>query len=130
MKTINYEQATIENIQALYKTGRISEIIFDGDNKKIGIKEDEYLVIEETFNQLINAAETVADAVCEVAKKMIETVSLIYKNMCDKKITKKKFIKLLRSEGIDRYTIDEIVKDNKEPYTYIRYYEILSNFKR
>lgn len=133
MKQINYENVTIADMQSLYKTGYITEITFDADNKKISIKEDEYLKIESVFNQLIESMKTVVDAIVEVGKKMVNTFNLIFQNLniyLNKKITKKKFMKLLQSEGIQRNTINEIVKGNKEPYTYARYYEILKNVKR
>lgn len=133
MKQNNYENVTIENIQNLYKTGYITEITFDADNKKIRIKEDEYLKIESVFNQLIESMKPVVDAIVEVGKKMINTFNSIFQNLniyLNKKMTKKKFIKLLQSEGIQRNTINEIVKGNKEPYTYMRYYRTLQNLKR
>ena len=130
MKTINYKDVTISDIQTLYKTGYITEITFDADSKTISLKDDEYLTIKEVFDKLINAVQKVAEAVFEVGKKMAESLSLIFQNLSNKKLTKKKFIKLLRSEGIDRNTINEIVKGNKEPYTYMRYYRTLLNLKR
>lgn len=133
MKQINYENVTIENIQNLYKTGYITEITFDADNKKIRIKEDEYLKIESVFNQLIENMKPVIDAIVEVGKKMFNTFNSIFQNLniyLNKKMTKKKFIKLLQSEGIQRNTINEIVKGNKESYTYMRYYRTLQNLKR
>lgn len=130
MKQINYENATIPDIQSLYKTGYITEITFDADNKKISIKEDEYLAIIEVFDKLGNAVQGIVDAICEVVKKIVESFILIFQNFSNKKLTKKKFIKLLQSEGIQRNTINEIVKGNKEPYTYMRYYRTLQNLKR
>ncbi len=130
MKQINYEDVTIADIQTLYKTGYITEITFNADSKTISLKNDEYLAIKEVFDNLINAVQKVTEAVCEVGKKMAESLSLIFQNLSNKKLTKKKFIKLLRSEGIDRNTINEIVKGNKEPYTYMRYYRTLLNLKR
>ena len=50
--------------------------------------------------------------------------------MSNKKITKRRFIKLLQSEGIQRNTINEIVKNNTKQYTYARYYEILIKFSK
>lgn len=132
MKQINYENVTIADIQRLYKTGYITEIIFDADNKKISIKEDEYLKIVSAFNQLIESMKPVVDAIVEVGKKMVNTFNSIFQYLnsyLNKKMTKKKFIKLLQSEGIQRNTINEIVKGNKEPYTYARYYQILKNTK-
>lgn len=130
MKQINYEDVTIADIQSLYNTGYITEINFDADSKTVSLKNDEYLEIKEVFDKLINAVQKVAKAVCEVGKKMAESLSLIFQNLSNKKLTKKKFIKLLQSEGIQRNTINEIVKGNKEPYTYMRYYRTLQNLKR
>ena len=129
MKQNNYEDVTISDIQTLYKTGYITEITFDADSKTISLKNDECLAVKEVFDKLINAVQKVAEAVCEVGKKMAESLSLIFQNLSNKKLTKKKFIKLLQSEGIQRNTINEIVKGNKEPYTYARYYQILKNTK-
>lgn len=81
---------------------------FDADSKTISLKDDEYLTIKEVFDKLINAVQKVAEAVCEVGKKMAESLSLIFQNLSNKEITKKKFIKLLISEGIDRNTINEL----------------------
>lgn len=130
MKQINYEDVTITDIQSLYNTGYITEITFDADSKTVSLKNDEYLAIKEVFDKLINAVQKVAEAVYEVGKKMAESLSLIFQNLSNKKLTKKKFIKLLQSEGIQRNTINEIVKGNKEPYTYMRYYRTLQNLKR
>lgn len=130
MKKINYENATIADIQSLYKTGFITEITFDADSKTISLKEDEYLAIEEAFNKIKKSVQAVADAIIELGKKMADSINSIFKNFNNKKMTKKKFIKLLRSEGIHRNTINEIVKGNKEPYTYMRYYRTLQNLKR
>lgn len=130
MKQNNYEDVTISDIQTLYKTGYITEITFDADSKTISLKNDECLAIKEVFDKLINAVQKVAEAICEVGKKIVKSFSLIFQNFSNKKLTKKKFIKLLQSEGIQRNTINEIVKGNKEPYTYMRYYRTLQNLKR
>ncbi len=134
MKSIKYsEEITIENIENLLKTGYITEIIFDADSKTINIKEAEYFEVEKAIKKLSDSIKPVIDAVCEFGKKMYEAFNSIFLKLCNsmnKKITKKKFMKLLQSEGIQRNTINEIVKNNKKPYTYARYYEILRNFKR
>lgn len=130
MKPISYEKVTIENMQKLYKSGYITEIIFDADNRTISLNENEYLVIEEALSKIIEVAQSVVNVVIEFAKKMTDSISLIFQNLNNKKMTKKKFIKLLRSEGIHQNKINEIVKGNKEPYTYMRYYTTLQNLKR
>ena len=120
MKIIKYsEEITIENIENLLKTGYITEIIFDADSKTINIKEAKYFEVEKAIKKLSDSIKLVIDAVYELGKKL-----------SNKKITKKKFMKLLQSVGIQKNEINEIVKNNKKPYTYARYYEILINFKR
>lgn len=132
MKQVNYEDITIEMVQALYKTNYITEIIFDADSKTANIKEDEYLVLEEALNRVVKSVQLMADAICEMGKKIFNVCKSVFQNLdviLNKKLTKKKFMKLLQSNGIQRNTINEIVKNNKEPYTYARYYQILKNTK-
>lgn len=132
MKEIDYEKVTIENAQNLIKTGYVTEIICDADNKKIKIKEAEYIEIEKAFKKLEETVKVMVDVICELCKKMCDAFNSVFKNfntILNKKITKKKFMKLLQSEGIQRNVINEIVKNNKEPYTYARYYQILKNTK-
>ena len=119
-------------VQALHKTNYITEIIFDADSKTANITEDEYLVLEEALNRVVKSVQLMADAICEMGKKIFNACQSVFQNLdviLNKKITKKKFMKLLQSNGIQRNTIDEIVKNNKEPYTYARYYQILKNTK-
>lgn len=133
MKKWKYEEFTIENAQSLIKTGYITEILCDGDTKTVNILEEEYLAIENVLKNIADSFKPVIEAICEFGKKMAETFSSIFlnlRNSLDKKITKKKFIKLLQSEGIQRNEIDKIIKDNKEKYTYLRYYEILSKLSK
>jgi hypothetical protein len=132
MKEIDYEKVTIENAQNLIKTGYVTEIICDADNKKIKIKEAEYIEIEKAFKKLEETVKVMVDVICELGKKMCDAFNSVFKNfntILNKKKTKKKFMKLLQSEGIQRNVINEIVKNNKEPYTYARYYQILKNTK-
>jgi len=132
MKEIDYEKVTIENAQNLIKTGYVTEIICDADNKKIKIKEAEYIEIEKAFKKLEETVKVMVDVICELGKKMCDAFNSVFKNfntILNKKITKKKFMKLLQSEEIQRNAINEIVKNNKEPYTYARYYQILKNTK-
>ena len=133
MKSINYQDITIENIQNLVKTGYITEIILDGDNKVVNIKEDEFLQIEITIKQLGETIKPVIDAIVEIGKKMFGVFSGIVENLnksLDKKITRKKFIKLLQSDGIQRNDINKIIKNNKEKYTYLRYYKIVKEISK
>ena len=131
LKKCKYEDFTIEKAEFLIKTNYITEIVCDGDNKTANIKEAEYIEIEKAFKRLADSLKPAIEAICEIGKKMCDTFNAIFKNLkylLNKKITKKKFIKLLQSEGIQRNTINEIIKNNKRPYTYARYYETLKKF--
>lgn len=131
MKSIKYENITIENIENIIKTGYVTEIFFDGDNKTVNIKEAEYIEIEKAFKRLADSFKLVIEAICKIGKIMYNAFNTIFKDLkylLNKKITKKKFIKLLQSEGIQRNTMNEIIKNNKRPYTYARYYETLKKF--
>lgn len=133
MKKLKYEEFTIENAENMIKTGYITEIICDGDNKTISISEEEYLELEKVFEKLIESLQPVIEAICEVGKKICETFSNVFtdlKNTLNKKLTKKKFIKLLQSAGIQRNEINKIIKNNKKEYTYLRYYKILNKFSK
>lgn len=133
MKQLFYEKVTIENIQNLVKTGYVTEIVCDGDNKTINIKEEELLKTEQILNEIADGLQAVVEVICEIGKKMCDTFNSIFKDIkciLHKKITKKKFIKLLQSGGIQRNTINQIIKDNKEPYTYFRLYKILEKLSK
>lgn len=141
MKKFEYEKISIENIQNIMKFGYITEVICDADKQAIIISDEEYALMEKAIQQVIkNVIEPVADAftktfkaIAEVAetitKVIVELAESLTKNM-NKKISKKRFIKLLRSAGMQRNEINEIIKNNREKYTYLRYYNIISNFQK
>jgi len=122
MKQFDYEKLTIENIQDLYEKGIITEIVCDADSKKINIQEDDWLKIKETWEKVTEAIKPIAEAIYNLGKIILKNISSIF----ERKMTKKRFVKLLQSQGIQRNTINEIVKDNTEPYTYFRYYNIVN----
>ena len=141
MKSFEYKNITIENIQNIIKFGYITEVIFDADNKEIIISDEEYALMEKAIQQTIkDVIEPVADALAKtfetiaqvaetVTKAIVELAESLTKNM-NKKITKKRFIKLLRSAGMQQNEINQIIKNNTEKYTYLRYYNIISNFQK
>ena len=133
MKSIKYENITIENIENIMKTGYVTEIFFDGDNKTANIKEAEYIEIEKVFKRLADSFKPVIEAICEIGKIMcnaFNTISKELKYLLNKKITKKRFIKLLQSQGIQRNEINRIIGNNKEPYIFYRYYNIVVNYQK
>lgn len=145
MKKCKYENITIEQAERIIGTSYITELICDADSKTININEEEYLkveaVIKETINDVKRTLEpvinTLADAfgtLAETARTFATTLvgiaESLVRNLSNKKITKKKFIKLLQSQGIQRNQINRIVKNNKEPYTFYRYYNIVVSYQK
>lgn len=97
------------------------------------VSEVECKRIEEAFNELQKSVENVVSTISETFKNMWNTFNSIFKDLSNRlngKITKKRFIKLLQSDGIQRNTINELVKNNKEKYTYARYLNIVENLGR
>lgn len=140
MKKFEYEKISIENIQNIVKYGYITEVICDADKQAIIISDEEYALMEKAIQQTIkDVIEPVADALAETfvtIAQVAETVTKVivefaesFDKIMDKKIAKKRFIKLLRSAGMQQNEINQIIKNNTEKYTYLRYYNIISNFK-
>lgn len=132
IKQMNYDSVTIENIENAIKTGYITGLECDGDNKTLIIDEEEIQKIKEVFENVKKSVEAVATAICNLGKQFHNAFNLISENLNNKlngKITKKRFIKLLQSKGIQRNTINEIIKNNKEEYTYARYLNTVENLE-
>lgn len=72
----------------------------------------------DSFRSLAIAFEAAIQAVIEGTSKMCMALAKIISEIdLNRKLTKKKFCKLLQSRGIQRNEINKIIKDNKEPYT-------------
>lgn len=139
MKEISYKNITIGQVQCLNKSGYFSKIICDGDNLKVGLLEEEYIEVEKKIKKLIDdimkpvveVFEQIANTIAEISADIFDNTKKAVNNfiytILDKKISKKKFIKLLQSEGVQRNEINKIVQGNKEKYTYLRYYNIVKN---
>lgn len=145
MKQIDYKNITIGQVQCLNKSGYFSEIICDGDNLKVGLTEEEYIEAEkkirkmlddimkpvaEAFEGIAKTLSEISADVADITKKIVDGVFKGINSNWNKKISKKKFIKLLQSNGIQRNDINKIVQGNKEKYTYLRYYDIVTKFKK
>lgn len=138
MRRFEYKNFSIENAELLTKTGCINEIVCDADKRIISISEEEYQkaeklikqkitqIIQPVANAFVEAMETMKEAI----QPVINAVMKLAKELPNKKITKKRFIKLLQSVGIQRNEINKIIKNNKEPYTYLRYYNIASKLSK
>lgn len=139
MKEISYKNITIGQVQCLNKSGYFSEMICDGDNLKVGLLEEEYIEAEKKIKKLIDdimkpvveVFEQIANTIAEISADIFDNTKKAVNNfiytILDKKISKKKFIKLLQSEGVQRNEINKIVQGNKDKYTYLRYYNIVNN---
>ena len=145
MKQIDYKNITIGQVQCLNKSGYFSGIICDGDNLKVGLTEEEYIEAEkkirkmlddimkpiaEAFEGIAKTLSEISADVADITKKIVDGVFKGINSNWNKKISKKKFIKLLQSNGIQRNDINKIVQGNKEKYTYLRYYDIVTKFKK
>lgn len=145
MRKCEYKDVTLEKIEFLIKTGYITEIICDADNKTISVLEEEYLEAEQKIRKIIDdfmkpvaevfegIAKTLSEIsadVADITKKIVDGVFKVINSNWNKKISKKKFIKLLQSNGIQRNDINKIVQGNKEKYTYLRYYDIVTKLKK
>lgn len=68
-------------------------------------------------NAISPVVETVAEAINSVAKSFVDIWNKIKPICLDKKISKRRFKKMLQSYGIQRNEINRIMADIKEPYT-------------
>lgn len=140
MKQISYNDLTIENAEYMIKTGYITELIFDGDNKTVNVPEKEYLEAEKILifkNTMTEAIKPIVEAliefgnkIFEVVQPIVEIVAEVSRQMSNCKLTRKKFKKMLQSQGIQRNEINKITNNNKEKYTYLRYYNIVNKDNR
>ena len=147
MKEVKYENFLISEAEFLIKAGYVTEIICDADSKTIKISEEELetaaIDVKERMKRMIDpvadsiiefgkkAAEAFIDfanSVAEIIKPISEFVWNLSKSMANKKISKKRFMKSLQAEGIQRNEIEKIVKNNKGKYTYKRLYITINNY--
>ena len=118
---MDYKDISIEKIEKLYKQNTIT-FLCDADSNKITIEYDEYMkeiieTLEKAFKEIVKTVET-------ISLYIVKTFRATYKykrKLLEKKISKKKFIKLLQSRGIQRNQINAIVYNNKDKYTLVRY---------
>lgn len=85
--------------------------------------------VTEVVKQFANAIEEISTDIFYMAKEVTNNLCKVIYPIMNKKISKKKFIKLLQCEGIQRNEINKIVHGNKEEYTYLRYYAIVTKIK-
>lgn len=113
---MKYSDMTIEEAEIIQKHIQC-EIIFNGDNKEIIFKN-----IEKGLLKIFKSVYKVAEAIKNTIEKIITTIKEYIIKLFDKKISRKKFMKLLQSKGIQRNAINNIIKNNKDRYTLWRYF--------
>ena len=86
--------------------------------------------VAEVFEGIAKTLSEISADVVDITKKIVDGVFKVINSNWNKKISKKKFIKLLQSNGIQRNDINKIVRGNKEKYTYLRYYDIVTKLKK
>nr|DAJ70510.1 MAG TPA: hypothetical protein [Caudoviricetes sp.] len=121
---MKYSDMTIEEAEIIQKHIQC-EIIFNGDNKEIifnNIMEEFINNFKEGLLNILKEVYKVAEAIGNTIAKIITTTKEYIIKLFDKKISKKRFMKLLQSKGMQRNEINHIVKNNKDKYTLWRYF--------
>lgn len=128
MEKCKYEDVTIQQVENAMKTGYITGLIFDADSKTISLEAEEAEKIYKVIHNINESLKPVYEAIIEVGKTALNVAKTIASAILEvasqipnKKISKKRFIKLLQSQGIQRNQINEVIKNNKQSYTYLRY---------
>lgn len=104
-------------------------MICDGDTRTISIDSNEIETLEEIVRNMYKSIKGVVEALYNLGKSIAITANEVLNNFSialGGKLTKKKFIKLLQSRGIQRNEINKIIQNNKQPYTYFRLNTILN----
>ena len=126
---IDYKKITIENIVNLNKTNYISEIVFDADSKSMIIQENQLNKIKNVISKFCDSIQQIINCIVETMQKICSAFNkfynILFSYIKNRKITKRKFIKLLQANGFQRNEINQIIKNNKEPYTYFRLLKII-----
>lgn len=121
---MKYSDMTIEEAEIIQKHIQC-EIICNGDNQEIifkNIMENFIKNFKEGLLNIFKKVYEVAETIGNTIAKIITTIKEYIIKLFDKKINKKRFMKLLQSKGIQRNEINHIVKNNKDKYTMWRYF--------
>lgn len=135
MINLKYNDINIQNIEKIKTKCFVDNIVCDGDNKIIQIEENKIIksleyTIENTLGSIAKELLKFGNQIYSTTRKIVKNLFDDFKYTLNKKISKKRFMKLLQSQGIQRNKINEIVKNNTEKYTYERYYRVLSELSK
>ena len=113
---MKYSDMTIEEVENIQKYIQY-EVICNGDKQEI--------IFNNIMNEFINNFKKVYEVAETIGNTIVEIMSTIKEHiikLLDKKISKKRFMKLLQSRGMQRNEINQMVRNNKDKYTLWRYF--------
>lgn len=108
---MKYKDITIEQAILLYNIN--IETVYDGDTQDIIYSGAVVDAVNKISNAIIKIGKAVAKTIVKIYNNIREYILKIY----DKKISKKRFIKLLQSYGVQRNDINKLIRNNKDRYT-------------
>lgn len=121
---MKYKDITIEQVETLYSNN--IETVCDADKQEIRFDDILTDIINNFRDGLLNAFNKVIETVKIVIKKVSQIfygIKGYLIKLFNKKISKKKFIKLLQSYRVQRNDINKLIRNNKEQYTMQRVFE-------
>lgn len=116
---MNYLDVTIEEAEIISNTLQC-DVVCNADKKQIIFE-----FINNFRDGLLNVFNKLVDVVDMITKIIVQAFNSIKEyiiKLFNKKISKKRLIKLLQSTGMQRNDINKIVKNNKDKYTMWRYF--------
>ncbi len=116
---MNYKDITIEEAERIYNKLQC-DVVCDADKQEI-IFENYITEIVNNLKDVFNELIRIAGEVAKVAVQAFDNIKKYVIKILNKKISKKKFIKLLQSVGMQRNDINKLIKNNKDTYTIWKY---------
>lgn len=120
---MKYENVTIEEAEQISNALQC-DIVCDADKKQIifeNILEDCINNFRDGLLNAFNKLVEVFDVITKTIRQVFNSIKEYIIKLFDKKISKKRFIKLLQSKGLQRNNINKIIKNNKDKYTLWRF---------
>lgn len=116
---MKYEDITIEDVDKLYDILG-GDIVCDADRQIITLNNALTIALDSIIYVIPNMYETIKRIINKIVEIAIQIFNKIKKAIIDlfkKRISKKRYIKLLQSKGLQRNDINKLIKNNKDRYT-------------